>query len=155
MKKKLNPGKVLKILGILLIVGGAVNIVLGALTFRAVLASPLLTAAPAKGTLLLVAAILALVGGVVEILAGITGLKNRSNPTKAGTCIALGVIAAVLSILGVVLTVIGSGTFATLNIPKLLLGFLWPVLFTVIWSKIRKIFAAKRAAMNAAENAKN
>lgn len=126
MERKSNG--FLKVAGILMIIGGGLSIILGII---AMLGVALIVSA--LGTeemlgLLIFATILALLGAIVSLVAGILGVANAAKPEKATICIVFGILAAVLSVLGNVLTATSGGTFSVFN---LILGLVLPVLYLI------------------------
>ncbi|MGI6168724.1 MAG: hypothetical protein ACOYI4_03270 [Christensenellales bacterium] len=118
----------LKVTGILMIIGGGIGIIVGII---AVLGVGLLVAAlGAEGSLgmLTIAAILSLVSAAVSLVAGILGVVNAAKPEKAIVCIVFGILTAVLSVLGNVLTTAGGGDFSVIN---LIIGLVLPVLYLI------------------------
>ena len=124
MENKSNP--ILKITGILMIIGGAVGIIVSIIAALGVGALALLVGGAVA--VLMVAVILALVGSVIELVAGIVGVKNAARPEKAGVCIVFGILTLVLSLLGNILTVAGGGTFSGINLG---LGVVIPILYLI------------------------
>ncbi len=126
MERKSNG--FLKVTGILMIIGGGLGLILGIIAVLGVgLLAAALGAEAALG-LLTFAAILALVGSVVSLVAGIIGVANAAKPEKATVCIVFGILAAVLSVLGNVLTVAGGGNFSAMS---LIIGLVLPVLYLI------------------------
>lgn len=127
MERKSNG--LLKVTGILMIIGGGISIILGII---AVLGVSLIVAAlgaeEAALGLLTFAAILALLGAIVSLVAGILGVANAAKPEKATVCIVFGILTAVFSVLGNVLTAAGGGSFSAVN---LILGLVLPVLYLI------------------------
>ncbi len=126
MERKSNG--FLKVAGILMIIGGGLSIILGII---AMLGVALIVSA--LGTeemlgLLIFATTLALLGAIVSLVAGILGVANAAKPEKATICIVFGILAAVLSVLGNVLTATSGGTFSVFN---LILGLVLPVLYLI------------------------
>jgi hypothetical protein len=126
MERKSNG--FLKVTGILMIIGGGLSIILGII---AMLGVALIVSA--LGTeemlgLLIFATILALLGAIVSLVAGILGVANAAKPEKANICIVFGILAAMLSVLGNVLTATSGGTFSVFN---LILGLVLPVLYLI------------------------
>ena len=118
----------LKVTGILMIIGGGLSIILGII---AMLGVALIVSA--LGTeemlgLLIFATILSLLGAIVSLVAGILGVANAAKPEKANICIVFGILAAMLSVLGNVLTATSGGTFSVFN---LILGLVLPVLYLI------------------------
>ncbi len=126
MERKSNG--FLKVTGILMIIGGGLSIILGII---AMLGVALIVSA--LGTeemlgLLIFATILSLLGAIVSLVAGILGVANAAKPEKANICIVFGILAAILSVLGNVLTATSGGTFSVFN---LILGLVLPVLYLI------------------------
>ena len=99
--------KFLKVTGILMIIGGAFGIIGGivAMIGAGALAAVLETSA---GGLMLASALI-LASAVFQLIAGIMGVKNCDKPEKAQSCIVIGVIVAILSVAGnVISNVLGS-----------------------------------------------
>ena len=126
MEKKSNV--LLKVAGILMIVGGAIAMVVGIIAVIAALAVAAIAGSEADTGLLTIAAILVLVSAIVEFIAGILGAANASKPEKAQTCIIFGVIVIICSLLGNVITIVAGGTF---NVFSAILGLALPVLYLI------------------------
>lgn len=119
---------ILKVTGILMIIGGAVGFIFGLL---AIAGASLLQAAVGSDLnlgLLLFASVLTVISSVVSLIAGILGVKNAARPDKAGLLIVFGVLTALFSVLGNVLTVMSGGAFSSTN---LVLGLALPVVYLV------------------------
>jgi len=125
MQENAKGSTLLKVTGILMIIGGAIALIFSILAIAGI---ALLAAAGASSGLLYAAGALALVSAVVELVAGILGVANCKKPEKAKTCIVWGVLCALLSVASVVLTVVGGGDF---SIVSLLLGLALPVLYII------------------------
>ena len=118
--------KFLKVTGILMIIGGAFGIIGGiiALIGAGALAAVLETSA---GGLMLASALI-LASAVFQLIAGIMGVKNCDKPEKAQSCIVIGVIVAILSVAGnVISNVLGSD----FNIINYAAGLIVPVLYII------------------------
>ena len=118
--------KFLKVTGILMIIGGAFGIIGGivAMIGAGALAAVLETSA---GGLMLASAMI-LASAVFQLIAGIMGVKNCDKPEKAQSCIVIGVIVAILSVAGnVVSNVLGSD----FNIINYATGLIIPVLYII------------------------
>ena len=118
--------KFLKVTGILMIIGGAFGIIGGiiALIGAGALAAVLETSA---GGLMLASALI-LASAVFQLIAGIMGVKNCDKPEKAQSCIVIGVIVAILSVAGnVISNVLGSD----FNIINYATGLIIPVLYII------------------------
>lgn len=126
MEKKSNG--FLKVTGILMIISGGISIIFSVIALLGVGVLAAALGSEAKMGLLMFASILALVSSVVSLIAGILGVKNAAKPEKATVCITFGIMTAVFSVLGNVLTVVGGGSF---SIPNLVLGLVIPVLYLI------------------------
>ena len=118
--------KFLKVTGILMIIGGAFGIIGGivAMIGAGALAAVLETSA---GGLMLASALI-LASAVFQLIAGIMGVKNCDKPEKAQSCIVIGVIVAILSVAGnVISNVLGSD----FNIISYATGLIIPVLYII------------------------
>ena len=116
----------LKVTGILMIIGGAFGIIGGIVAIIGVGALAAVLETSAGG--LMFASVLILASAVFELIAGIMGVKNCDKPEKAQSCIVIGVIVAILSVAGnVVSNVLGSD----FNIINYATGLIIPVLYII------------------------
>ena len=118
--------KFLKVTGILMIIGGAFGIIGGivAMIGSGALAAVLETSA---GGLMLASALI-LASAVFQLIAGIMGVKNCDKPEKAQSCLVMGVIVAILSVSGnIISNVLGSD----FNIFSYATGLIIPVLYII------------------------
>ena len=116
----------LKVTGILMIIGGAFGIIGGivAMIGAGALAAVLETSA---GGLMLASALI-LASAVFQLIAGIMGVKNCDKPEKAQSCLVMGVIVAILSVAGnIISNVLGS----SFNILSYATGLVIPVLYII------------------------
>ena len=118
--------KFLKVTGILMIIGGAFGIIGGivAMIGAGALAAVLETSA---GGLMLASALI-LASAVFQLIAGIMGVKNCDKPEKAQSCLVMGVIVAILSVAGNVISNILGSSF---NILSYATGLIIPVLYII------------------------
>ena len=126
MEQKSN--KLLKVSGIIMIIGGAISIILGVLAVIGVGALALLLGDEANTSLLMLSSVLVLFSGIIQLIAGIMGVKNAANPEKAGTCIVFGVIIIVLSVIGNILNVSGGNDF---NAASMGIGLVLPIIYII------------------------
>ena len=118
--------KFLKVTGILMIISAAFGIIGGivAMIGAGALAAVLETSA---GGLMLASALI-LASAVFQLIAGIMGVKNCDKPEKAQSCLVMGVIVAILSVAGnVISNVLGSD----FNIINYATGLIIPVLYII------------------------
>ena len=126
--------KFLKVTGILMIIGGAFGIIGGivAMIGAGALAAVLETSA---GGLMLASALI-LASAVFQLIAGIMGVKNCDKPEKAQSCIVIGVIVAILSVAGnVISNVLGSD----FNIMNYATGLIIPSLYIIGAAKNKEL----------------
>ena len=132
MEVQQNQGsKMLKVTGILMIIGGALALVIALIAVIGIAAAASLAAGALGGgiiALAVIASILALLGGGIELVAGILGVKNWNQPAKAQSCIVFGAIIIALSVLSNILNLASGSEF---NLFSLLLGLVLPVLYLV------------------------
>ena len=118
--------KFLKVTGTLMIIGGAFGIIGGivAMIGAGALAAVLETSAGG----LMLASVLILASAVFQLIAGIMGVKNCDKPEKAQSCLVMGVIVAILSVSGnIISNVLGS----SFNILSYATGLVIPVLYII------------------------
>ena len=118
--------KFLKVTGILMIIGGAFGIIGGivAMIGAGALAAVLETSAGG----LMLASVLILASAVFQLIAGIMGVKNCDKPEKAQSCLVMGVIVAILSVAGNIISNILGSSF---NILSYATGLIIPVLYII------------------------
>ncbi|MDR1620503.1 MAG: hypothetical protein LBS18_07575 [Clostridiales bacterium] len=121
----------LKVTGILMIIGGGLGIILNLISvfgMGIVVESLNLAGGNAILWLLTLAAILSGIGSAISLIAGIMGVKNAAKPEKATVCIVFGFLTALLSILGNILTAVGGGSFGVIYV---IIGLVLPVLYLI------------------------
>lgn len=128
MEQTAKGATFLKVTGILMIIGGAIALILGFVAVASVAALAYLSDGAISSGLLYAASILTLISAVAELVAGIVGVVNSKKPEKAGACIVWGVIVAVLSVAGCILTAVGGSSFPVVN---LILGLVLPALYVI------------------------
>ena len=118
--------KFLKVTGILMIIGGAFGIIGGivAMIGAGALAAVLETSA---GGLLLASALI-LASAVFQLIAGIMGVKNCDKAEKAQSCLIMGILVAVLSVVGNIISNVLGNSF---NIMNYITGLIIPALYIV------------------------
>ena len=118
--------KFLKVTGILMIIGGGFGIIGGILAMLGAGALAAVLETSAGGLMLASALILA--SAVFQLIAGIMGVKNCDKPEKAQSCLVMGVIVAILSVAGnIISNVLGSD----FNIINYATGLIIPVLYII------------------------
>ncbi len=130
----MKGSKFLKVTGILMIISAAFGIIGGiiALIGAGALAAVLETSA---GGLMLASALI-LVSAVFQLIAGIMGVKNCDKPEKAQGCMVIGVIVAILSVAGnVISNVLGSD----FNIMNYATGLIIPILYIIGAAKNKEL----------------
>ncbi|MCL1830308.1 MAG: hypothetical protein FWG21_02635 [Oscillospiraceae bacterium] len=110
---ELKKNKLLQICGILMIIGGSLQIILSLIVILGLIV--LLAIAESGTFLLFISALLIIVSAVVSFIAGIVGTKNAANPAKADKCIFYGFFCIALSLLGNIIGIIG-GNFNTMSL---------------------------------------
>ena len=118
--------KFLKVTGILMIIGGAFGIIGGIVAMIGAGALAAVLEMSAGGLMLASALILA--SAVFQLIAGIMGVKNCDKPEKAQSCLVMGVIVAILSVAGNVISNILGSSF---NILSYATGLIIPVLYII------------------------
>lgn len=118
----------LKVMGILMIIGGAISVVMSIIAVAGIAAIAYLSDGAVSMGMLYASAALMAVGSVAELIAGILGVANSKKPEKAKTCVVWGVIVAALSVAGIVLNAIGGGSFSAVSAVT---GLVLPVLYII------------------------
>ena len=125
----------LKVTGILMIIGGGISIIMGIIAAIGVAAIVYISDGNVSSALLYTSVILMIVSAVAELVAGIIGVVNCKKPEKAGTCIAWGIIVALLCVAGTILKTVGGSSFSVFS---LISGLALPVLYIIgaVFNKI-------------------
>lgn len=124
----------LKVAGILMIIGGALSIILSIVAIAGIAALAYLSDGSLSMGMLYASGALLAVGSVAELIAGILGAANSKKTEKAKTCIVWGVIVAVLSAAGIILNAVGGGDFSAVSVVT---GLALPVLYIIGAAKNR------------------
>lgn len=132
----------LKVMGIIMIVGGALGII--ASIILAIAAAALIAlGAPAT---LIVGVILTILGSIAELIAGIICTKNAAKPDKATKCMVWSIIVIVLQLLGTILTLAGANAYAAEFGGQVNTGF--STIVSIITGMVVPILAIIAAVMN-------
>ncbi len=118
--------KFLKVTGILMIIGAAFGIIGGIVAMIGVGALAAVLETSAVG--LMLASVLVLASAVFQLIAGIMGVKNCDKPEKAQTCLVMGIIVAILSVAGNVISNVLGSDFNAFNYAT---GLVIPVLYII------------------------
>ena len=118
--------KFLKVTGILMIIGAAFGIIGGIIEMIGVGALAAVLETSAVG--LMLASVLVLASAVFQLIAGIMGVKNCDKPEKAQTCLVMGIIVAILSVAGNVISNLLGSDFNAFNYAT---GLVIPVLYII------------------------
>ncbi len=118
----------LKVTGILMIIGGAISVVMSIIAVAGIAAIAYLSDGAVSMGMLYASGALMVVGSVAELIAGILGVANSKKPEKAKTCVVWGAIVAALSAAGIVLNAIGGGSFSAVSAVT---GLVLPVLYII------------------------
>ena len=135
-----NGSMLLKVMSIIMMIGGIVGavasfiyaIVVG--VFQTAVIAVAADGKPVNGAavpiigLLWVGVIILVAGAVVEIIAGVKGKNNWNNPAQAQSLMILGIVAAVLSLIGNILFATGSHSVQFFTIIS---GLVVPVLYII------------------------
>ena len=134
-----NGSMLLKVMSIIMMIAGIIGavasfifaIVVGVFQTAAIAVAadgkPINGAAPVLG-LLWVGVIILVAGAVVEIIAGVKGKNNWNNPAQAQSMMILGIVTAVLSLIGDILFATGSHSVQFFTIIS---GLVVPVLYII------------------------
>jgi len=138
---EIKSNKMLKVTGILLIIGGGISLIIAALALvgiaavAAAVGDDLIELAELAGLageynigLLMVGMVIVMIGAVISLVAGILGVKNAAKPDKAQICIIFGFLTAVLILAGNILSMGAGGDF---NATGLITGLVIPVIYLI------------------------
>lgn len=125
--------KLLKVIGILMIIFAGIAIVLECIAMAGVAAAASLGASTGMYWLAL---ILGAVGAVLELVAGIIGVKNWNKPEKAQTCVILGIVIIAFQILSDIFTLVSYSQ--NFNVLSAVLGLVIPVLYLIGAFQLKK-----------------
>jgi len=109
-----NKSKLLKIMGILIIIGAALGIIttIIPLFVAGILGTALVReGAPVIGWLLIVVGIISMGRVIFQLIAGIAGVKNCNKPEKAKTCIIYGLVIIAFSAIGIIMRFFEADTY--------------------------------------------
>ena len=120
----------IKVVGILMIVFGAIGLIISIVGFGAV---ALLDAVGASMGMAYFACVLALLSSIVELVTGILGVVNHDKPEKAQILLICAIVIVVLSLLGNIIVPIIAGS--DVSIVSFLIGLILPGLFA--WGAIQ------------------
>ena len=132
-----NKTVFLKVMSILMIVGGGFEVVTALVSLGAV---GILALAGASSGILYFSSALIIAAAVVYLIAGIVGLKACKAPEKRGKCLIWGVIAILLLLIGNVVNGIWGAGF---KVQDLLIGLVLPGLYIVSAVRLRNAETAK------------
>lgn len=113
----------LQVVSILMIVFGAIAAVVSLIGLVVVIAAVAITGE----VLALFAYLILIAAGIAELVVGIIGVINCKDLSKAQMLLTCGIVVAAVTVLGNLLSMIGSG----FNFFTLLSGLLFPILFIV------------------------
>ena len=131
----------LKVVSILMIIGGIIGAV-GSLIMALVAGAASVavqdaevqasiaeagTTAGTVQTILWVSTIIMIISAVIEIIAGVKGKKNWNNPAMAKTLIIWGVVCAVISVIGNIISATGDGVSPL----TIITGLVIPILYII------------------------
>ena len=135
MEEKKSGAGFLKVVGILMIIFGAIALIVSLIAVAGMSALSALANAVSEATgeeintgMLWIGLILSVVSAAMEMVAGIVGVVNAKKPEKAKTCLVFGILVAVLTVAGCIFTVASGDDFP---VASLLLGLVMPVLYII------------------------
>lgn len=118
----------LKVVGILMIIGGAISVILSIVAIIGIAALAYIADGSVSMGMLYASGALMIVSSVAELIAGIIGVANSKKAEKANACVVWGIIVAVLSVAGIVLNAVGGGNFSVVSVAT---GLVLPILYII------------------------
>ena len=102
----------LKVVGILMIIGGAISIIMSIIAIASVgtltyFTDGDLSSVQLNPTIIYTSCVVMILGSVAELIAGIIGVKNCAKPEKATSCLVFGIIVAIFNLLGIIIGAVG------------------------------------------------
>ncbi|MEE3333327.1 MAG: hypothetical protein VZR54_03515 [Ruminococcus sp.] len=126
--------KLLKVIGILMIIFGAIGLVVSLIALGGM---ALITSALGEGAgMYWFAVILGLLGTIVEFVAGILGVVNWNKPEKAQVCVICGIVSVAFTVLSNILVLVSYAQ--GFNVFSLVTGLVLPVLYLVGAFQLKK-----------------
>ena len=132
--------KMLKVMGILCIIFGAISIVINIIALVGVGA---LAAMGAPAGALTASCIISFLGSIFELVAGIMGVLNWAKPEKAMTCIIFGILIAACSVISTVIVLVAYPQ--SFNAVSIFSGLIVPVLYLIGAFQLKKLQGAAPA----------
>lgn len=128
MEEKKSGSGFLKVVGILMIIFGAIALVVSLIAVAGMSLIEAAVGSEIDTGMLWIGVILSVVSAAMEMVAGIVGVVNAKKPEKAKTCLVFGILVAVLTVAGCIFTVASGEEFP---VTSLLLGLVMPVLYII------------------------
>ena len=128
MEEKKSGAGFLKVVGILMIIFGAISLVVSLIAVAGMSMIEAVSGGAIDTGMLWIGVILSVVSAALEMVAGIVGVVNAKKPEKAKTCLVFGIIVAILTVAGCIFTVAAGQDFP---VASLLLGLVMPVLYII------------------------
>ena len=128
MEEKKSGAGFLKVVGILMIIFGAIALVVSLIAVAGMSVIEAAIGSEIDTGMLWIGVILSVVSAAMEMVAGIVGVVNAKKPEKAKTCLVFGILVAILTVAGCIFTVASGEAFP---VASLLLGLVMPVLYII------------------------
>ena len=129
----------LKIMSIILLIGGIFYLIISAAAIALAAGGPALMEAVGAGSsneladlrpFLIVGGILMLIAGLVAVIAGSLGLKACKDPSKSKKCIVLGIIIIIPSLVSLIMNIASASGFNSVNaVVVVAIGIAIPILY--------------------------
>lgn len=128
-----TASKMLKVTGILCIIGGGIEIIayfaalIGSIGLTALAGATVGSVGAAAGGLLIIASLIGLIASAAQLIAGILGMVNCNKPEKANICFIFGIIITVIGLISIILGISSSG----FNLLSIVMTLALPILYTI------------------------
>ena len=133
-----KSNKFLKVTGILMIIGGSINLLgsvllllFGVLFVDAAIHTSLTGTQDAAVGVIVAGIVLIIAASIIQFAAGVAGAKNAKNPEKAGICICFGVLTVVIYLVSQVLNFLGGAVHNYIDVMVIVFGLVVPALYLV------------------------
>lgn len=134
----MGESKMLKVTGILMIIGAGLGL-LGGISLLAIggAAGAVDPSLASSGGLIMALALVAIVVSAVQLVAGIMGVKNWNKPEKAQICFILGIAIIVVGLISDIISIASAGFSASI-VTSAVTGLIIPALYTYGAMQLKK-----------------
>lgn len=119
----------LKVTGILMIIGGAISVILAIFALVGLGATLSLFEGQGLTALIVISVLFTCIAAALELIAGIIGVQNCDKPEKAQLCFIFGIIVLAIAVIARVIDFLYGTTSIWSSLISLALGVVLPILY--------------------------